>query len=710
MSPEQALGQDTRLPLRPVFSGTDPLRDGLRKTGIREASSVETMAAIVRDDPPPMEEKLPAPLRWIIDRCLAKEPDRRYESTRDLYRDLANLRDHFSEAYASASFPTVASTPGKARRWILPAVACIALTAILAYTFKPAGQDVASYRYTPIASHASGGFWSPDGKAIAYSGTVNGTNQIFLRFFNSSVPVQITRSEKYIAPIGWSNDGSHVIAIDSSSPTKIYSVSAVGGEPDLIMSADCTACALSGDGKALADFTTRDDGTFELRISDPLGSPFKRYQPALFEIRQIYDYARLSFSPDGKTILLLIGDKDNKQRAWLFPYPGGGQAPRTVLPQIADIKNPPTFGWMPDNRHVVLSIAKHTDAPSHLWMADIGSDKLTAITSGIVDESSPRIAPDGKSILFNQYTGSSDVVSLSLQDGSIKTLVSTGRHENSAAWAGKRNSMAWVTDRAGISEVWVRTQDGADRAIVTAQDFPGARFMSPSLSPDGDRIIFTKSDPSGVIRLWISSLVGGVPIQLTNAASGAEFGGVWSPDASRYAYVGGDGDESLMIVKTSGGATPTTLHKGVYSFLPDWSPTGNWITVRDEKGWSLISPDGKPSKFLGQFDTPYLVFSKDEKSVYGILVTDPKTGRDSATLFSLDLATLKTTVIKDLGAVNQPSEVMSPTLRFSMAPDGKSFLYTARKRRTDLWMLQGYRQPGLWNQIKDAFHFNSRSD
>ena len=32
------------------------------------------------------------------------------------------------------------------------------------------------------------------------------------------------------------------------------------------------------------------------------------------------------------------------------------------------------------------------------------------------------------------------------------------------------------------------------------------------------------------------------------------------------------------------------------------------------------------------------------------------------------------------------------------------------KNRNDLWMLQGYRQPGLWNQIKDAFHFNSRSD
>src|SRR5271170_3938391 len=158
MSPELALGQETDYRSDQFSFGLILYEMASGKQAFAKPSSVETMAAIVREEPPPMEEKLPPPLRWIIDRCLAKEPDRRYESTRDLYRDLANLRDHFSEAYSSASFPAVASTPGKARSWILPAgsAACIALTAILAYILKPAGQDVASYRYTPIASHASG--------------------------------------------------------------------------------------------------------------------------------------------------------------------------------------------------------------------------------------------------------------------------------------------------------------------------------------------------------------------------------------------------------------------------------------------------------------------------------------------------------------------------------------------------------------------------
>ena len=59
---------------------------------------------------PLIETKLPPPLRWAIDRCLAKEPTQRYESTRDLYHDLRALRDHLSEAYTSVSIEPVKTT------------------------------------------------------------------------------------------------------------------------------------------------------------------------------------------------------------------------------------------------------------------------------------------------------------------------------------------------------------------------------------------------------------------------------------------------------------------------------------------------------------------------------------------------------------------------------------------------------------------------
>src|SRR5262249_3495068 len=71
----------------------------------------ETLTAIIREEPQAVSQlapKSPAPMRWIIARCLEKEPDGRYASTRDLARDLAGLRDHLPEATVSGETPAAA--------------------------------------------------------------------------------------------------------------------------------------------------------------------------------------------------------------------------------------------------------------------------------------------------------------------------------------------------------------------------------------------------------------------------------------------------------------------------------------------------------------------------------------------------------------------------------------------------------------------------
>ena len=56
------------------------------------------MDSLIRAEPIGVQNSnTPAPLCWAIERCLAKEPDKRYVSTRDLARELAAIRDRFSE-------------------------------------------------------------------------------------------------------------------------------------------------------------------------------------------------------------------------------------------------------------------------------------------------------------------------------------------------------------------------------------------------------------------------------------------------------------------------------------------------------------------------------------------------------------------------------------------------------------------------------------
>ena len=277
---------------------------------------------------------------------------------------------------------------------------------------------------------------------------------------------------------------------------------------------------------------------------------------------------------------------------------------------------------MPDNRHIVVSLATDVHSPPHLWMADIDSDQLTPLTTGNAGERLPVVSPDGKSLIYSQSRANLDVVSVSLADGEAKTLISTGRQESMAAWAANQEKLVWVTDRNGPMAIWIRQPDGSERPLLTASDFPPGThkwFMDPSLSPNAQQIVYVRVSYDGVTRLWISSLSGGVPVRLTNAEPSAEYGGAWSPDGKRLAYLQVQGGKnSLMVANISGRATPVTLVNDVLQYLPDWSPDGNWITYRDNQGWNLISPDGARRKPLGKIETAYLAFSRDSRQLYGI--------------------------------------------------------------------------------------------
>jgi serine/threonine protein kinase/Flp pilus assembly protein TadD len=109
MSPEQAVGREVDF-RSDQFSLGAILYELL--TGIRpfhRASAVETLSAILRDEPASLAAaapEVPEGVRWVIERCLAKDPEERYASTRDLARDLSNLRDRPPDTSAvSASAP-----------------------------------------------------------------------------------------------------------------------------------------------------------------------------------------------------------------------------------------------------------------------------------------------------------------------------------------------------------------------------------------------------------------------------------------------------------------------------------------------------------------------------------------------------------------------------------------------------------------------------
>jgi hypothetical protein len=168
-----------------------------------------------------------------------------------------------------------------------------------------------------------------------------------------------------------------------------------------------------------------------------------------------------------------------------------------------------------------------------------------------------------------------------------------------------------------------------------------------------------------------------------------EWGGSWSLDGKNVTYLQQlNAGSSVMIAKTTGEAKPVLVRENVGVRVPQWSPDGQWIKFLDHeggKGWTLISPDGKTERALGVTDAIEMTFSKDSSRLYGI-----RNEQGRGILFSLDLATMKLKNIGELARDFVPRSGMSPGVRLSLAPDGKSILYPAVRVSSSLWMLEGF--------------------
>jgi WD40 repeat protein len=226
------------------------------------------------------------------------------------------------------------------------------------------------------------------------------------------------------------------------------------------------APALSDDGEHIAFLSNgsflRGEVFIDLWLADATtGKRIKRLvksttNPDVEELRIIYSQS--SFSPDGNR-LAFVGQRKGKDVLYVLDI-DRNRTERLDLP-LESVTGP---AWSPDGAQLVVSgsMGGITD----LYLVNVDGSGLRRLTNDRYGDLQPVWSPDGKTIAFASDRGAETDFSLlrisdwmialyHLDDGRIEVLAGQGGHNLNPQWAPDGQSLAYVSSRTGIQNLFL---------------------------------------------------------------------------------------------------------------------------------------------------------------------------------------------------------------------------------------------------------------
>ena len=707
MSPEQAEGKriDARTDIFSLGVLLYEMATGARP--FKGETPLSTITSILRDAPRPVTDlnpALPRDLALIVRRCLAKDPEHRTQSAKDLRNQLEDLEHALEsgELQPPRTITEVRPRSSLARRAAFAAVAVlvgVVATWLVVSATPRRAEDSPTITQVARLTHDAGlsewSTWSPDGSLLAFASNRNGNFDIYVRRVEGGQDVNVTNNASEDYQPSLSPDGNSLAFVSTrASRTRMVKIGQrTGTLEERTYGGDVWVVpTLGGQARRLAP-----DGNFPVwhpsgrKIAYVSGPEAHRSilevaldggvtQPVVASNSSTWEIVHLRYSPHASWITFDTADNE------IFIVPIVGGRPRKLTNGVSHV-------WEPSGKRLYYCVR---DPGGGTRLQSIGIDEQTGnltgqpstvgLMTGVLRDMA--VSHDGLQVAVTETEGSMNLSRLPLTAsgsapaGSEEVLSPGQVFDGQPKVSPDGQRIAYTSNRLGRDQVWVLDVDSKRMEVLQFPDVDTSA-VGAQWHPDGRRLLVQRLFPGGKLSLWWIAADASNAEEVTSPPSLYNNAEGWpiAPDGKKIVYGAGIGGHAqLFEFDLSTRQARQLTFSSDDKFNAVWSPDGRWLVYTSNANgsgqlWRIPTGGGQAEPLTkGDDRVRHMFYSRDGRWLY----FQPN---------HLNIYRMPA----DGGPVQQVTHFEESGLFLeepTISPDGRYLVYSRRNGGSSLWVLQ----------------------